>query len=147
MPLPTIHPGKALLDDMCELDLTVTTLAERVGLEPGFVRELLLEHEDVTPEVAEHLSRLGASAQYWLNLQANFDGVLRPGRNYVLSEQVKCVVVHGVGQPDANPYWDVYEWLVDGTLNPLPPDNIAGSGEFAEGNRIVEALRNRLKKS
>jgi addiction module HigA family antidote len=69
------HPGKALLDEMLERNWNHVELAIAVGMEPGFVRELLMEHEDVTPEVAAKLSILGPEAKYWLNLQQHFNQV------------------------------------------------------------------------
>lgn len=67
------HPGKALLDDMCERDLKLTELSALLELDPEFVRELLAEHEDVTPDVSVNLAKLGPSAEFWLNMQRNHD--------------------------------------------------------------------------
>ena len=72
------HPGKGLLDEMLARDLKLSELAPLVDLDADVVHEILMEHLDVTPEIALKLSRLGASPQYWLNLQRNHDAAHEP---------------------------------------------------------------------
>jgi addiction module HigA family antidote len=70
-----IHPGEILREDfMPDYDLTVSGLADSVGVSRQTVNELLRERRAVSPEMALRLSRLfGNSPEFWLNLQRSVD--------------------------------------------------------------------------
>jgi antitoxin HigA-1 len=69
------HPGEMLREDFLpDYDLTVSGLAEAIGVSRQSVNELLRERRSVSPEMALRLSRLfGNSAEFWLNAQRAVD--------------------------------------------------------------------------
>ncbi|MDG2530786.1 HigA family addiction module antitoxin [Caulobacter endophyticus] len=73
-PLP--HPGEILREDfMAPMGLTAGALARAMGLKDRTrIERLVRETQPVTPDTALRLERvLGASAQFWMNLQAQHD--------------------------------------------------------------------------
>ena len=73
--LPPTHPGAMLREDfMPDYGLTVTTLAETLGVSRQTVNELLRERRALSPAMALRLSRLfGNSPEFWLNAQRPVD--------------------------------------------------------------------------
>lgn len=69
------HPGEMLREDFLpDYDLTVTRLAESLGVSRQSVNELLRERRAVSPEMAVRLGRLfGNSPEFWLNAQRAVD--------------------------------------------------------------------------
>jgi addiction module HigA family antidote len=69
------HPGEILREDFLpEYGITVTGLAEAIGVSRQTVNELLRERRAISPEMALRLSRLfGNSAEFWLDLQRAVD--------------------------------------------------------------------------
>jgi len=69
------HPGEVLREDfMPDYDLTVSGLAEALGVSRQTVNELLRERRALSPEMALRLSTLfGNSPEFWLNLQRAVD--------------------------------------------------------------------------
>ena len=65
------HPGEMLREDFLpDYGLTVSGLAEAVGVSRQSINELLRERRGVSPEMALRLSRLfGNSPEFWLNAQ------------------------------------------------------------------------------
>ncbi|MBI1921119.1 MAG: HigA family addiction module antidote protein [Geobacter sp.] len=72
---PPTHPGAMLREDfMPDYGLTVTTLAETLGVSRQTVNELLRERRALSPAMALRLSRLfGNSPEFWLNAQRAVD--------------------------------------------------------------------------
>ncbi len=72
---PPIHPGQILREDFLpDYGLTVTALAEAVGVSRQSMNELLRERRAVSPEMALRLGKaFGMPAEFWLNLQRNVD--------------------------------------------------------------------------
>lgn len=70
-----IHPGEMLREDFLpDYELSVSDLAEALGVSRQTVNELLRERRAVSPEMALRLSRLfGSSAEFWLNAQRAVD--------------------------------------------------------------------------
>ena len=62
------HPGEMLREDFLpDYDLTVSGLAEAIGVSRQSVNELLRERRAGCPEMALRLSRLfGNSPEFWL---------------------------------------------------------------------------------
>ena len=73
--LPNVHPGEVLREDYLKpLGKSKYWLAKGLGLSPTAVGEILAGKRSITPATALRLSRFfGASAQFWLNLQARYD--------------------------------------------------------------------------
>lgn len=69
------HPGEMLREDfMHDYGLTVSGLAEAMGVSRQSVNELLRERRAVSPEMALRLGRLfGNSPEFWLDAQRAVD--------------------------------------------------------------------------
>jgi addiction module HigA family antidote len=69
------HPGEMLREDFLPgYELTVSRLAEALGVSRQSVNELLRERRAVSPEMALRLGRLfGNSPEFWLNAQRAVD--------------------------------------------------------------------------
>jgi addiction module HigA family antidote len=69
------HPGEMLREDfMPDYGLTVSSLAEAIGVSRQSVNELLRERRSLSPEMALRLARLfGNSPEFWLNAQRAVD--------------------------------------------------------------------------
>ena len=69
------HPGEMLREDFLpDFGLTVSALAEAIGVSRQSVNELLRERRAVSPEMALRLGRLfGNSPEFWMNAQRAVD--------------------------------------------------------------------------
>ncbi len=69
------HPGEMLREDFLpDYNLTVSALAEAIGVSCQSINELLRERRRVSPEMALRLARLfGNSPEFWLNAQRAVD--------------------------------------------------------------------------
>jgi len=73
--LPNIHPGEILKLDFLEpLEITPYRLSKDLGVAQTRISEILAGKRSINADTALRLSRyLGNSAQFWLNLQAQYD--------------------------------------------------------------------------
>lgn len=72
--IPTVHPGLVLQDELQELGITQTSLAEHIGVLPKTINEICRGKRGISAEMAWKLSQaLGASPNFWLNLQTNWE--------------------------------------------------------------------------
>lgn len=73
--LAPIHPGEVLMEDfIAELGITQNRVAVAIGVPPRRINEIVHGKRSITADTALRLSRyLGTSAQFWLNLQTQFD--------------------------------------------------------------------------
>jgi antitoxin HigA-1 len=69
------HPGEMLREDFLpDYGLTVSGLAEAIGVSRQSINELLRERRRVSPEMALRLARLfGNSPEFWLKAQRAVD--------------------------------------------------------------------------
>ena len=69
------HPGEMLREDFLpDYELTVSGLAEAVGVSRQTINELLRERRSISPGMALRLARLfGNSPEFWLNAQRAVD--------------------------------------------------------------------------
>jgi addiction module HigA family antidote len=69
------HPGELVREEyMKALDLTVTSLAERLKVSRKTVSAIVNERAGVTPDMALRLSRaFSTTAELWLNMQRGYD--------------------------------------------------------------------------
>ena len=77
------HPGEVLLEEFLEpLGVTQVAFAEHIDVPLQRVNEIVRGKRGVTPETAWLFGQaLGTTAEFWMNLQANFDLVAsRPSR-------------------------------------------------------------------
>jgi antitoxin HigA-1 len=72
--LPAIHPGEFLREVLEERGLSQAQFARAVGVSPMRVSHVVKGTRPVSAELALLFGKaLGQSAQYWLNLQADYD--------------------------------------------------------------------------
>ena len=72
--IPPIHPGLVLQDELDEIGVSQTTLADHIGVLPKTVNEICRGKRGISAEMAWKLSKaLGASPNFWLNLQSNWE--------------------------------------------------------------------------
>ena len=69
------HPGEMLREDFLpDYGLTISGLADALGVSRQSINELLRKRRAVSPEMALRLSRLfGNSAEFWLDAQRAVD--------------------------------------------------------------------------
>lgn len=69
------HPGEMLREDFLpDYDLTISRLAEAIGVSRQSINELIRERRAVSPAMALKLGRLfGNSPEFWLNAQHAID--------------------------------------------------------------------------
>lgn len=69
-----VHPGEVLQDELDELELTQSALAEHIGVLPKAVNEICRGKRGISAEMAFKLAKaFGGSPQFWLNLQNNWE--------------------------------------------------------------------------
>lgn len=73
--LPNIHPGEILRLEFLEpLNITPYRLSKDIGVAQTQISEILSGKRSITADTALRLSRyFGNSAQFWLNLQTQYD--------------------------------------------------------------------------
>ncbi len=73
--LPPSHPGEILREMFIkELGLTITEVAEGLGMARGNLSAIINERAGISPELAIKLSEaFGNTAEFWMNLQKNYD--------------------------------------------------------------------------
>ena len=76
--LPSIHPGRILLEDMKEdmkdEEISINGLAQAIRVPANRISLIVNEKRGITADTAARLGRyFGTSAQYWLNIQNRFD--------------------------------------------------------------------------
>lgn len=69
-----VHPGLVLQDELDELGISQATLASHIGVLAKTINEICRGKRGISAEMAMKLSlALGASPNYWLNLQNNWE--------------------------------------------------------------------------
>src|SRR5437660_8182510 len=72
--LPPIHPGKILLEDMKDEEISINGLAQAIRVPANRISLIVNERRGITADTAARLGRyFGTSPQYWLNIQNRFD--------------------------------------------------------------------------
>jgi addiction module HigA family antidote len=72
--LPPIHPGKILLEDMKDEEISINGLAQAIRVPANRISLIVNGKRGITADTAARLARyFGTSAQYWLNIQNRFD--------------------------------------------------------------------------
>ena len=81
--LTPVYPGKVLQDELDELGVSQAALAEHIGVLPKTINEICRGKRGISAEMAMKLSKaLGASPQFWLNLQNNWELSQLKGTNF-----------------------------------------------------------------
>lgn len=69
-----VHPGEVLKDELEEIHLTQSALANHIGVLPKTINEICRGKRGISAEMAVKLSKaLGGEPQFWLNLQNNWE--------------------------------------------------------------------------
>ena len=73
--LPPVHPGEILREVFIkDRNLTITEVAKGLDMARGNLSAVVNEHAGISPELAVKLSEaFGNSAQFWINLQKNYE--------------------------------------------------------------------------
>ncbi|WCA43850.1 HigA family addiction module antitoxin [Actinomyces oris] len=73
--LAPVHPGEVLMEDFIEgFGITQNKLAVAIGVPPRRINEIVHGQRAVTADTALRLGKyFGVSAQFWLNLQTQYD--------------------------------------------------------------------------
>jgi addiction module HigA family antidote len=73
--LELIPPGEILREDFMEpLGISINQLARNIGVPPNRISEIVNGKRAITADSALRLQRFfGVEAQFWLNLQSEFD--------------------------------------------------------------------------
>ena len=72
--LPPIHPGRILLEDLKDEEISINALARAIRTPVNRISLIANEKRGITADTAARLGRrFGTSAQYWLNIQNRFD--------------------------------------------------------------------------
>jgi addiction module HigA family antidote len=69
-----VHPGKRLADELAELGISASELAEAIRVPTNRVTQIVKGQRAVTADTALRLGHFfGTSAMTWLNLQSRWD--------------------------------------------------------------------------
>lgn len=73
--MPPTHPGEILREDyLNEFNLTITETAKGLKIARSNLSSIINKKSGISPEMAVKLSEaFGTSAQFWINLQKNYD--------------------------------------------------------------------------
>ena len=72
--LTKIHPGEVLSDELEEMGITQSALARHINVLPKTINEICRGKRGISAAMSVKLSKsLGASPQFWLNLQNNWE--------------------------------------------------------------------------
>ncbi len=74
MPLPAIHTGEHLSEDLEALEMSAAELARQLKVPTNRTTEILNGQRSITGDTALRLAHFfGTSAQFWLNLQSLYE--------------------------------------------------------------------------
>ncbi len=69
-----VHPGEILKDELEELGIAPTEFARKIGVPPNRVGQIIAGKRSVSADTALRFGHwFGVEAQFWLNLQTQFD--------------------------------------------------------------------------
>lgn len=79
------HPGQILLKKFLKpMKITQVALADHLSIPPQRINEIVKGKRGISAETAWLLSQaLGTTPQYWLNLQMNYDLVVRRPSSHI----------------------------------------------------------------
>lgn len=73
IPARIISPGRILQRELDARDWTEEDLAQMMAYSSAVIRAIINGYQSITPEIAQQLATgLGISAEFWLNLEANY---------------------------------------------------------------------------
>jgi addiction module HigA family antidote len=88
---PIAHPGRLLKREIKARTLSANRLAIDLGVPSGRITDILNGRRSITADTAVRLGRyFGNSAQFWLNLQSQYDiAVVEEERGSEIAQRVK----------------------------------------------------------
>ncbi|AFY58904.1 addiction module antidote protein, HigA family [Rivularia sp. PCC 7116] len=94
-----IHPGEILQQEFLEpRNISAYRLSKDIGVTQTRISEILSGKRSITADTALRLSRyFGNSAQFWLNLQTQYDLRQAIDENAQVYNQISLVEVNEVG--------------------------------------------------
>ena len=97
--LPKIHPGEILQLEFLEpMNISAYRLSKDIGVTQTRISKILSGKRSITADTALRLSRyFGNSAQFWLNLQTQYDLRQAINENAQIYNQISLVKVNEVG--------------------------------------------------
>lgn len=74
VPAVAVHPGAIVQDELEAAGFTQRSLAAEIGVQPSLLNEVIKGKRNITADLAVMLeAALGVDAEYWLNLQKNYE--------------------------------------------------------------------------
>jgi addiction module HigA family antidote len=74
VPLRSGHPGRTLAGELAARNMTANALALKLRVPANRLTDIVRGRRSISAETALRLGRyFGTSAQFWMNLQANYD--------------------------------------------------------------------------
>ena len=74
MPVPAIHPGEHLAEELRELEMSAAELARQIEVPTNRITEILNGRRAITGDTALRLAHFfGTTAEFWLNLQSLYE--------------------------------------------------------------------------
>lgn len=71
---PAIHPGEILSDELLEVGVSAAELARQIDVPANRISQIINGKRSITGDTALRLGHwFGTSAQFWLNLQTNYE--------------------------------------------------------------------------
>ena len=69
-----VHPGRILAEDLRDAGISMNQLAKAIHVPMNRISAIVNAQRGITGETAVRLARYwGTSAQYWMNLQSNYE--------------------------------------------------------------------------
>ena len=76
-----VHPGEVLKEELEEFGLSPTEFARQIDVPPNRIGQIIAGKRSVSADTALRLGHwFGVEAQFWVNLQAQFDLVVAEQR-------------------------------------------------------------------
>lgn len=73
-PLPPVHPGETLAEEMAARRLSANALALKLRVPANRITEIVNGERGISAETALRLGRyFGTGARFWVNLQARYE--------------------------------------------------------------------------
>jgi addiction module HigA family antidote len=88
---PVAHPGRLLKRELAARKLSANRLSLDIGVPSGRITNILNGRRSISADTAVRLGRyFGNSAQFWLNLQGQYDiGVVEREKGVEIARRVK----------------------------------------------------------
>ncbi len=90
-----VHPGEVLKDELEEWGVTPTEFARQIDVSPNRVGQIISGKRSVSADTALRLGHwFGVEAQFWLNLQTQFDLAVAEQRIGAAVDELPSAAVH-----------------------------------------------------